>query len=610
MKEKIIEPTENSKCNVFPVAIKNVKLSGFLGKRMEINRKVSIPSLYKNFEKYGTVNNFRIVSGEKSGEITKRLATDSDLYKWIEGVSFDLQNTYNKENEKLLEYLIKIIGKSQEKSGYLNTNAYLTTKKFDNLKFSHELYCGGHLIQSAIAHFRSSGKDNFLNIAIKWADYICKEFGKGKLEKTDGHPEVEMAFVELYRTTKEKKYLEMAKFFLEVENPEYWGLPNIPFIKFKELEGHAVRMLYLSCGATDYYSETGDKKYKETLLKLWNDLSERKIYITGGVGSRYDGETFGYPYELPNLRSYCESCASIASMMWQYRMFLLFPESKYFDIFETTLYNGFLSGISFDGEKYFYVNPLASRGNYERKQWYGTTCCPPNIQRMIASLPGYFYSINEKGIYINLYGEGISEISLFSGEKVKIIQKTKYPFEGKVEIDIALDKEKQFSIFLRIPSWSKKTKIKDGKDEFSPNPGYYEIKKIWKGENKIIINFDISPSFYISHPEIESTKNCIAIKKGPIVYCLESIDNPKISLFSSKIKKQKLNEKFEKGFFDWVPIIYGEIMNLETTKLPIYENEKFYPELIYKKERFKAIPYFLWANRGKSKMVVWIEKVC
>lgn len=607
MKGKVIKPTEKSKCIVSPVEIGNVKLEGFLGKRLEINRKVSIPSLYKNFEKYGTIDNFKIVTGIKKGEITRRLATDSDLYKWMEAVSWDLQNFYDEEKEKILDYLIKLIEKTQEKSGYIDTfyTGEYRKYRFKQLENSHELYCGGHLIQAAIAHFRSTGKDRFLNIAVKWADYICKKFGKGKIEENDGHPEVEMAIVELYRTTGKKKYLDLADFLMK---QRYRHLLNMNFLQFKEVVGHAVRMMYLCCGATDYYAETGDEKYKKVLLNLWQDLAERKIYITGGAGSRYQGESFGYPYELPNLRAYAESCAAISSMMWQFRMFLIFPESKYFDIFETTLYNGFLSGVSFDGKKYFYTNPLASRGDYERKDWYDCTCCPPNIQRMLASLPGYFYSVSKSGIYVNLYGESESEITLFSGNKIKIIQKTKYPFDGKVRIEVLCDKEESFSIFLRIPEWSEITKINIEDKTLYPDKGYFKITRKWKGKTNIKIDFDNSSSLYFSHPEIESTGSRCCIKKGPLVYCLESIDNPNINLFSCKIEEQKLKENLEKNLFSGTPVISGYVMNIQNEKIPIYGKEKEYTALNYKRKKFKAIPYFLWSNRGKSKMVVWVRK--
>ncbi|MCM8762178.1 MAG: glycoside hydrolase family 127 protein, partial [Candidatus Omnitrophica bacterium] len=400
-KTGVIKPKDSSKAKIFP-ATGDIKTSGFLGNRIKTNRKKSIPSLYNLFLKYGEIDNFRIVAGEKKGKIVRRLATDSNLYKWMEAVSYDINNQMDKENEKLLDSLISLIGKAQEASGYINT-FYTKYKKerFKNLINSHELYCGGHLIQAAIAYHRATGKDNLLKIAVKWADYICKRFGKGKVEENDGHPEVEMSLVELYRETGKERYLELANYFMSLP---YKHLGNYSFLKFPQVLGHAVRMMYLCAGATDYYIETGDERYYKKLLSLWQDTAEKKIYITGGIGSRYCGEAIGLSYELPNLRAYAESCANIAFMMWAYRMFLAEGSPDFMDVFETILYNGFLSGISLNGETYFYVNPLASKGEHKRVAWYDCCCCPPNIQRMLASLPSYFYGLTREGIWINLYG--------------------------------------------------------------------------------------------------------------------------------------------------------------------------------------------------------------
>jgi DUF1680 family protein len=599
MGKSIVDIVERKNVKCIPCNIEDVKTEGFWKYVIERNRKVSIPLLYKLFVKNKTIGNFEITAGIKKGEKTNRLATDSDLYKWIEAVSWDLQNQWNEKNLKLLDKLINLIGKAQKKSGYLNT-APSIKKEFENLKYSHELYCGGHLIQAGISHYRSTGKENLLNIAIKWADYIYKKFGYGKIEKTDGHPEIEMALIELYRTTKNKKYLEIAKFFLEIKNPEYWGLPDISILKFKELIGHAVRMMYLSCGATDYYIETGDKRYLKVLENLWSDLKNRKIYITGGIGSRYDGEAIGFPYELPNLRAYCESCASIALMMWAYRMFLIKGESQYFDIFETTLYNSFLSSVSFDGKKYFYVNPLASTGAYERKEWYDCTCCPPNIQRFISSLAGYFYSISDDGIYVNLYDRSEAKLKLVSGKNVKIRNETEYPWQGKVFISI--ESEEGFNLYLRIPVWSEKTKVKKEDEIYRPESGKYFKVRIERGKTEIELNFDIKGEFYRGNPNIESSRNCLAIKRGPIVYCLESIDNPDINLFNSLLLEQKLKENYEE-IFNGIIILSGEILT-SSNELPLYEKSKNF-KIDYEKKKFKAIPYFLWANRGKSKMNIW-----
>jgi len=599
MDKGVIIPVNKSNLKALPVNIENVKIKGFWEYILERNRKVSIPFLYKLFVKYKTIGNFEIEAGIKKGEKTNRLATDSDLYKWMEAVSWDLQNKWDEKNLKLLDKLITLIGKAQKKSGYLNTSPYIK-KEFEYLLRSHELYCGGHLIQAAIAHYRSTGKENFLDIAIKWADYIYEKFGYGKIEKTDGHPEVEMALIELYRTTKNKKYLELAKFFLEIKNPEYSGIPNIPFLKFKELTGHAVRMMYLSCGATDYYIEVGDKKYLKVLENLWYDLILRKIYITGGIGSRYKGEAIGFPYELPNLRAYCESCSSIGLMMWAYRMFLIKGESKYFDIFETTLYNSFLSSISFDGKKYFYTNPLSSIGTYERSNWYDCTCCPPNIQRFISSLPGYFYSISNDGIYVNLYDRSEAKLKISSGKNVKIKQETEYPWKG--EIFITIESEDQFNLYLRIPYWSQNSEIKKGKEVYKAEGGKYFKVKIEKGKTDIELNFDIKGEFYRVNPNIESSRGCLAIKRGVLVYCLESIDNPEINFFNSLIWEQKLKENYEE-IFNGIITLSGEILT-SWQEFPLYVKNKNF-KIDYEKKKFKAIPYFLWANRGKAKMSIW-----
>ena len=599
MGKSVIDVVKKEDMKCLPVDIGEVKIEGFWKYIMERNRKISIPLLYQLFIHHKTIGNFEIEAGLTKGEKTNRLATDSDLYKWIEGVSWDLQNHWNEKNLKLLDKLINVIGKAQKKSGYLNT-APTIKKEFENLYLGHELYCGGHLIQAGIAHYRSTGKENLLNIAIKWADYIYKKFGKGKIEGTDGHPEVEMALVELYRTTKNKKYLELAKFFLEIKNPKYWGMPNIPFLKFKELSGHAVRMMYLCCGATDYYIETGGKRYLKVLENLWEDLKNRKVYITGGIGSRYAGEAIGFPYELPNLRAYCESCASIALMMWAYRMALIKGESQYFDIFETTLYNSFLSGISFDGKKYFYVNPLASIGYYERKRWYDCTCCPPNIQRFISSLPGYFYTIGEDGIYVNLYDKSETKLKLFPGKSVRINQETEYPWNGNVRISI--ESEEEFNLYLRIPGWSENTEVKKGEAVYKVESGKYFKVRVKKGKTDIEVRLDIKGEFYRANPNIESSRNCLAIKRGPIVYCLESIDNPNINLFNCLLWEQNLKEDYEETF-NGIITLSGEILT-SLKDLPLYEKNKNF-KINYEKKEFKAIPYFLWANRGRSKMSIW-----
>lgn len=600
MDSVIIRRQKNSLMKVSPVPVENVYISGFFEKYMEINRNKNIPQLFNLFEKYGTIDNFRICAGLKKGEITRRLATDSDLYKWMEAVAWDTQNKDNQENIDKLDELICLISKAQEKSGYIATyytGAYknLRLKNFEN---SHELYCGGHLIQSAIAHYRSTGKTNFIDIAIKWADYICKLYESKKIKETDGHPEVEMALVELYRTTGNKKYLNLAGILL---SKPYVHLGNKSFLEFNEITGHAVRMMYLLSGATDYYAETRNPQYWEKIKCLFDDLKMHKYYVTGGIGARYQGETFGFKYELPNLMAYCETCASISLMMWLYRMFLIEPSSEYFDLFENTLYNAFLASVSLEGASYFYVNPLASLGNHERKQWYSTTCCPPNFQRFLAQLPGYFYAAGENEIWVNLYDSNCATIVLPDGNNININMKTDYPWNGKVLVEIIPEKNKMITIKFRIPHWSENTLIKIGKNQMKVDCGCYWKIDINK-ETCIEINFDVKSCFYSANPAIESCRNCLAIKKGPIVYCLESIDNNFDVFNFFYIPDQNLKENLS-DILGGIITISGYGM-LNKKRLPLYQAG--FQNYDFVKTTFLAIPYYAWSNRGKSSMIVWV----
>ncbi|HOL50005.1 MAG TPA: glycoside hydrolase family 127 protein [bacterium] len=580
-----------------------MQISGFFSRYLENNRKVSMPLLYRLFEKYGTIDNFRIAAGLKEGEITRRLATDSDLYKWMEAISWDRQNYPDKKNQQLLDRLISLISKAQEKDGYIDTFYTGAFKKlrFTDLENGHELYCGGHLIQSAIAHYRNTGKENFLNIAVKWADLICEKFEKKEITRNDGHPEVEMALVELYRTTGNEKYLLLAGKLMDVP---YVYLGNKRFLDMKEINGHAVRMLYLLCGATDYYAESGDTKYLKNAKLMYDDLCVGKYYITGGVGSRYERESFGMQYELPNLRAYCETCASIALMMWLYRMFLVEPQSCYFDLFETVLYNAFLSAVSLTGKEYFYVNPLASCGTHQRRAWYKTTCCPPNFQRFMASLPGYFYAVSKNRVWVNLYDENQTDIELPSGQKIFFDIKTRYPWNGDVMINAKTIGD-PVHLYLRIPSWSHRTSITCGKTVTFAKPGSYHRLKI-SGSTNIHLKFEISCEFYMCKPAVESNRNCVSIRRGPIVYCFEDVDN-KFDIFNFSLPRQRFTGKFEE-ILGGIIALYGhgfagrDNMSLYQTYQGLNHDNKFFSRKI----SVKLIPYFAWANRKKSKMITWV----
>ncbi|MEM2183178.1 MAG: glycoside hydrolase family 127 protein, partial [Candidatus Bathyarchaeia archaeon] len=380
-----------------PVPIENVRLEDdFWAPRLRLMHEVTIPSQYVLLEETGRLFNFRRASGKVSGEFKGLVFNDSDVYKWIEAAAYSYAYEPDQNILDLARKAINEVVAAQDEDGYLNT--YFTferkSERWKNLKDMHEMYCAGHLMQAAIAFYRATGDRTLLDASCRFADHITSVFGPGKRVGVCGHPEVEMAFVELYRTTGKKDYLDLACFFIDNRGRGVIGgrpyyIDHKPFRELSEIVGHAVRALYLNCGAADVYAEIGDKTLFDALMRLWHSMTERKMYITGGVGSRHEGEAFGNDYELPNVRAYAETCAAIANFMWNWRMLLLTGDGAFADIMELTLYNGILSGISLDGKKYFYVNPLADRGAHRRQDWFECACCPPNVARLIASLPGY-----------------------------------------------------------------------------------------------------------------------------------------------------------------------------------------------------------------------------
>ena len=428
--------------------VRAVKLhDGFWSPRQQVNIEKSIPTMLELLEEHGAVNNFRRLTGKSNAPRLGPVYTDSDVYKWIEAAAFVLQGGDHPDLRAKVDALIDVIVAAQEPSGYLNTY-YVDAHKaerFSEMYRSHELYNLGHLLQGAIAYYRATGDRKLLDAGIRYVDYLIRDFGPGKHPLLTGHPEFEMAVIELYRIEGNPKYLQLAGYLLSgVETDRLKLRPSQtkymfsgkPFTSRTEFEGHAVRAMYAASGATDYYDETGAPEYRKTLDRLWTDLTMRKMYITGGVGSRSEGEAFGDAYELPNEAAYTESCAAIGNMMWNYRMLQTKPEAGYADVIERALYNGINSGMSLSGTMYCYRNPLASTGEKIRNPWYDTTCCPPNLERILASLPGYFYSTSKDGIYVHLYDNSTMNWHLEDGTPVRIEQSTKYPWNGKVTLTV------------------------------------------------------------------------------------------------------------------------------------------------------------------------------
>lgn len=620
---KIINFTDSSKNKLTPCSISSVKIKGFMSDYLETMLKVTIPSQYELLESTGRIDNFRIASGKKEGSFGGLVFNDSDVYKWLEAASYALLFTNDDDLKEKIDKTIKEVKDAQEDDGYLNTYFMFERKKerWTDLATKHELYCAGHLIQAAIAHKRVTGENTLFDVAIKFADLIVNTFGLDKKRGAPGHPEIEMALVELYRETKDQKYLNLAKYFLEERgngyastyrffNPEYY-IDHKPFKELDEMTGHAVRMLYLCTGATDIYLETGDGEIFSTLERLWENLVTKKMYITGGAGSRYEGESFGEDYELPNRRAYTETCAAIASYMWNYRMFLATGDAKYVDLMELVLYNGLLSGISIDGKHYFYVNPLEDRGEKRRQPWYECACCPPNIARTLTSFPGYIYATSDEGIYTNLYENSQANIT-YKEKEVKITQETDYPWDGKIKIILSTEATEPFALFLRIPSWTNVFDITVDGEKLNKNleKGFLKIFKPWNGTHEIILNLPMDIKFVESHPFVRENLDKVALKRAPMVYCIEKADNKEGDVWNYQID---LNEKIEpenyqinskkviklkaKGYFEdlrnWEGKLYSQVGRIKEAK---------------KKIDINLIPYFAWANREEGPMAVWIRK--
>ena len=609
---------------IVEVPFTNVHLSdNFWLPRIEINRTVSIPSAFRECEKSGRFDNFAIAGGLKEGEHRGDFSfDDTDPYKVIEGASYSLAVHYDKQLDHYLDSVIAIIASAQEDDGYLTTcvtnkcyrlSGWWGRSKWEKIN-SHELYNSGHLIESAIAHYRATGKRSFLNVAIKNADLVCKTFGpnEGQIHRPGGHPIIEMALCKLYKVTGNKKYLDGARYFVEEtgrctdgHHPSEYSQDHKPILQQDEIVGHAVRAGYLFSGVADVAALTNDKAYSEALQRIWNNMSSKKLFITGGIGSRAQGEGFGPNYELNNHTAYCETCAAIANVYWNHRMFLATGESKYIDVCERALYNNVLSGVSLSGDLFFYDNPLESDGEHGRQRWFGCACCPGNVTRFVASVPNYIYAAQGKDIYVNLYAQGKANIG-----GVELEQTTDYPWDGKVRIRLNKGGGK-FSIKLRIPGWLKKhpfgnnlytyldaaksadisvNGVKVGHD----NPDYVSIDRKWKKGDVIEINFPMEVRRVQANDNAEDDRGKVALERGPVVFCLEGKDQPDNTVFDKYIlDSTPIQSHFEKDLLNGVVVLEGNAKELQ-------RNGEV------KDVRFRAIPYSTWNNRGGDQMEVWI----
>lgn len=612
--------------------------------RIEINRTVTIPASFERCESTGRVKNF-VMAAEKSGKFcTKYPFDDTDIYKTIEGAAFSLAAHPDAKLDAYLDSLITIIGNAQEPDGYLYTartinpatvHVWAGKERWEKEReLSHELYNAGHLYEAAAAHFMATKKRNLLNIALKNADLVCSVFGAGKKHVAPGHEVIEMGLVKLYRITGKKEYLSAAKFFVEErghykgydpksndpwKNGAYWQ-DNIPVNMADEAVGHAVRAGYLYAAVADVAALTGDDSLLSAIDKIWNNMVDKKLYVQGGVGALGDGERYGKNYELPNATAYNETCASIANVYWNHRMFLLHGDSKYIDVLEKTLYNGLISGIGLDGKSFFYTNAMQIVNNFKhndiefsRSGWFECSCCPTNLVRLIPSIPGYMYAQNDNNIFVNLFISSTATLTVNNGP-LQIVQENNYPWDGGLVFHINPAWSSTFNVMIRIPGWaqnkavpstlyqfssvsSQKAGIKvNGKSvDYAMENGYAIIHRTWTKSDIIEVLLPMEVRRVMANEKVLDNIGRVALQRGPIMYCAEWVENngktsniilPSNTNFSTEFKKDLLNGV--------------TVLNAEVPAVIVKDNN-----INTVKQKFTAIPYYSWANRGKGEMMLW-----
>ena len=623
---------------ITPVPFTSVKVTPgtFWGQRLEASRKVTIPLAFSKCEETDRYTNFsnaakHLQDPSKVFDIKKGTFPfdDTDPYKTIEGASYILQTYPDKALAKYIDSVLNVIASAQEPDGYLYTartqnpehpHDWSGAKRWSaEEQGSHELYNLGHMVEAAIAHYQATKSRKFLDIAIRYSDLVCKEVGPnpGQACVVPGHQIAEMALAKLYLTTGDKKYLDEAKFLLDYRGKttikQEYSQSHKPVVEQDEAVGHAVRAAYMYAGMADVAALTGDQDYVKAIDAIWDNIVTKKLYITGGIGATGNGEAFGKNYELPNMTAYCETCAAIGNVYVNHRLFLLHGESKYYDVLERTLYNGLISGVSLEGNGFYYPNPLESAGGYERKPWFGCACCPSNICRFIPSLPGYIYAVKENAfkntpaVYVNLFLSNTSTLNV-GGKKVRLSQTTDYPWSGDITLKIEENKAGEFWLNIRLPGWvynqvvpSDLYTYADGKTpkftvsvnnfqhQFFPSNiesagGYIAMGGKWKKGDVIKIHFDMEPRIVRANDQVEADRGMLCVERGPLVYCAEQPDNT-MDITEARISPQT---KFKTG-------------KTEIAGTPV-------ATLIAEDKPLTLIPYYAWCHRGAGKMRVWLPQ--
>lgn len=622
---------------------------GFWAERFAVCRETMVPKMWgllSNTEISYAYANFRVAAGLEKGRHHGPAWNDGDLYKWLEAAAAVYAETRDEKLDRLMDEVIAAIAKAQREDGYLHTPVIIGQRLGDsNAKpfqdpLDFEMYNFGHLMTAACVHYRATGKDTLLNVATKACDYLDSAF-RNPTPELAAHgicPSHYMGLVEMYRTTSNRKHLELAVRLFNmrdlVKNGTDDNQDRIPFRKQTAAVGHAVRANYLYCGAADLYSETGDASLIAPLEKIWSDVVSRKMYITGATGALYDGaspdgarsqktisrvhQAYGRDYQLPNTTAHNETCASVANAMWNWRMLLITGEARFADVLELALYNGALAGISLDGKKFFYTNtlrqvkdlPFELRWSRQREPYISCFCCPPNIVRMIAESQNYAYGLTEEGVCVTLYGSSVLETKLRDGSPIRLTQETDYPWDGKIAITVGVDAKREFPILLRVPGWAEGAVAKvNGKSTAeAPAPGkYFTIRRDWSDGDLIEIEFPMPVRLMEAHPLAEELRNQAAVMRGPIVYCLESSDLPDgVAVPGITLSGDvRLQPRYDSNVLGGVIVLTGRA---EFRKQDDWANILYrkMPQNAPKPVDIRLIPYYAWGNRGASEMTVWM----
>ncbi|MDS0295787.1 glycoside hydrolase family 127 protein [Halogeometricum luteum] len=619
-----------------PVPLADVSVDDeFWNGRLATNRETTIEHQYDRLGER-CLPNFRRVRDGETGGFRGMCFEDSDAYKWLEAASYVLANRDDPDLKERVDELVDLIAAAQDENGYLNTYHQLEfdEERWTNVRNLHELYCAGHLIEAAVAHYRATGERSLLTVATEFADHVDRVFGtgEGELDAAPGHEEIELALVKLHRATDEERYLELARYFVdargttgrfewetdhaeELPGDEEWHTgseydptyyqTHAPVRAQETVEGHAVRAMYLFCGAADVAGETDDEGLLDALVGLWRNMTERRTYVTGGIGSTADGERFTEDYDLPNRTAYAETCAAVGSVFWNRRLFRLTGEGRFYDVLERALYNGALAGTSLDGTAFFYENPLESLGHHHRKGWFACACCPPNLARLLASLGEYVYATTDGGVYVNLYVGSETEVTV-AGETVSVTQRTDYPWEGSVDLEIGVDSPVEAALHLRVPEWcaDARLSVNGERVEGEADDGYRTLDRTWHDGDSVELSLNLPVRRMMAHPDLPDDAGRLALQRGPLVYCVEETD---VDVPPSRLRmdsEDSLDARWDEDLLDGVVALEGEtrVAGTEGWDGRLYREWEEHRE----EKRVTAVPYYGWDNREEGRMAVWL----